>query len=164
MQATLLELTATTVTDALLAQQPQTRRLLVCGGGVRNRQLMKRLAARLPEVQVESSALHGLDPEYVEAMGFAWLAQRTMDGLAGNLPSVTGATGPRILGQSTWREVAPSTQGVDSPGSRAWARLYLYKAANRSPALRARPARRRSHRRGRPLRDRRNRSGPPVHC
>ncbi len=98
VQATLLELTVATVADALLAQQPQTRRLLVCGGGVRNRQLMKRLAARLPEVQVESSAVHGLDPEYVEAMGFAWLAQRTMDGLAGNLPSVTGATGPRILG------------------------------------------------------------------
>lgn len=98
VQATLLELTVATVADALLAQQPQTRRLLVCGGGVRNRQLMKRLAARLPEVQVESSAMHGLDPEYVEAMGFAWLAQRTMDGLAGNLPSVTGAKGPRILG------------------------------------------------------------------
>lgn len=98
VQATLLELTVATVADALLAQQPQTRRLLVCGGGVRNRQLMKRLAARLPEVQVESSAMHGLDPEYVEAMGFAWLAQRTMDGLAGNLPSVTGAQGPRILG------------------------------------------------------------------
>ncbi len=98
VQATLLELTVATVADALLAQQPQTRRLLVCGGGVRNRQLMKRLAARLPEVQVESSAMHGLDPEYVEAMGFAWLAQRTMDGLAGNLPSVTGANGPRILG------------------------------------------------------------------
>lgn len=98
VQATLLELTVATVADALLAQQPQTRRLLVCGGGVRNRQLMKRLAARLPEVLVESSAMHGLDPEYVEAMGFAWLAQRTMDGLAGNLPSVTGAQGPRILG------------------------------------------------------------------
>ncbi|MBH1433312.1 anhydro-N-acetylmuramic acid kinase [Stenotrophomonas maltophilia] len=98
VQATLLELTVETVVEALLAQQPQTRRLLVCGGGVRNRQLMKRLAARLPEVQVESSAVHGLDPEYVEAMGFAWLAQRTMDGLAGNLPSVTGAQGPRILG------------------------------------------------------------------
>ncbi|EED37959.1 anhydro-N-acetylmuramic acid kinase [Stenotrophomonas sp. SKA14] len=98
VQATLLELTVATVADALLAQQPQTRRLLVCGGGVSNRQLMKRLAARLPEVQVESSAMHGLDPEYVEAMGFAWLAQRTMDGLAGNLPSVTGANGPRILG------------------------------------------------------------------
>lgn len=98
VQATLLELTVATVADALLAQQPQTRRLLVCGGGVRNRQLMKRLAAWLPQVHVESSAVHGLDPEYVEAMGFAWLAQRTMDGLAGNLPSVTGARGPRILG------------------------------------------------------------------
>jgi len=98
VQATLLELTVATVADALLAQQPQTRRLLVCGGGVHNRQLMKRLAERLPAVQVESSAVHGLDPEYVEAMGFAWLAQRTMDGLAGNLPSVTGAKGPRILG------------------------------------------------------------------
>ncbi|MBH1804796.1 anhydro-N-acetylmuramic acid kinase [Stenotrophomonas maltophilia] len=98
VQATLLELTVATVADALLTQQPQTRRLLVCGGGVRNRQLMKRLAARLPDVQVESSAVLGLDPEYVEAMGFAWLAQRTIDGLAGNLPSVTGAKGPRILG------------------------------------------------------------------
>ncbi|MBH1629104.1 anhydro-N-acetylmuramic acid kinase [Stenotrophomonas maltophilia] len=98
VQATLLELTVATVVDALLAQQPQTRRRLVRGGGVRNRQLMKRLAAQLPEVQVESSAVHGLDPEYVEAMGFAGLAQRTMDGLAGNLPSVTGAKGPRILG------------------------------------------------------------------
>lgn len=98
VQATLLELTVATVADALLTQQPQTRRLLVCGGGVRNRQLMTRLAARLPGVQVESSAVHGLDPEYVEAMGFAWLAQRTMEGLAGNLPSVTGAKGPRILG------------------------------------------------------------------
>lgn len=98
VQATLLELTAVTVADALLAQQPETRRVLVCGGGVHNRQLMRRLAALLPGVAVESSAVHGLDPEYVEAMGFAWLAQRTMDGLAGNLPSVTGAKGPRILG------------------------------------------------------------------
>jgi len=98
VQATLLELTAVTVADALLAHQPETRRVLVCGGGVHNRQLMRRLAALLPGVAVESSAVHGLDPEYVEAMGFAWLAQRTMDGLAGNLPSVTGAKGPRILG------------------------------------------------------------------
>jgi anhydro-N-acetylmuramic acid kinase len=98
VQATLLELTAVTVADALRAQQPDTRRVLVCGGGVHNRQLMRRLAALLPGVAVESSAVHGLDPEYMEAMGFAWLAQRTMDGLAGNLPSVTGASGPRILG------------------------------------------------------------------
>ncbi|KAF1013589.1 MAG: Anhydro-N-acetylmuramic acid kinase [Stenotrophomonas maltophilia] len=98
VQATLLELTAATVADALLAQLPDVRRLLVCGGGVHNPRLLQRLAARLPGVVVESSAVRGLDPDYVEAMGFAWLAQRTLDGLAGNLPSVTGAKGPRILG------------------------------------------------------------------
>jgi len=58
----------------------------------------RRLAARLPEVVIESSAVHGLDPDYLEAMGFAWLAQRTLDGLPGNLPSVSGARGLRILG------------------------------------------------------------------
>ncbi len=98
VQATLLELTAATVADALLAHLPGVRRVLVCGGGVRNPQLLQRLGARLPGVVVESSAVHGLDPDYMEAMGFAWLAQRTLDGLAGNLPSVTGAEGPRILG------------------------------------------------------------------
>lgn len=98
VQATLLELTAATVADALRAHLPEARRVLVCGGGVRNPQLLQRLSARLPGVVVESSAVHGLDPDYMEAMGFAWLAQRTLDGLAGNLPSVTGAQGPRILG------------------------------------------------------------------
>lgn len=98
VQATLLELTAATVADALLAHLPDARRVLVCGGGVRNPQLLRRLSARLPGVVVESSAVHGLDPDYMEAMGFAWLAQRTLDGLAGNLPSVTGAAGPRVLG------------------------------------------------------------------
>ncbi|MDY0956651.1 anhydro-N-acetylmuramic acid kinase [Stenotrophomonas rhizophila] len=98
VQATLLELTAATVADALLAHLPGARRVLVCGGGVRNAQLLRRLAARLPGVVIESSAVHGLDPDYLEAMGFAWLAQRTLDGLPGNLPSVSGARGPRILG------------------------------------------------------------------
>jgi anhydro-N-acetylmuramic acid kinase len=98
VQATLLELTAATVADALLANLPGATRVLVCGGGVRNPQLLRRLGARLPGVVIESSAVHGLDPDYLEAMGFAWLAQRTLDGLPGNLPSVTGARGPRILG------------------------------------------------------------------
>lgn len=98
VQATLLELTAATVTDALLAQLPGTRRVLVCGGGVRNPQLLSRLQARLPGVAIGSSAEHGLDPDYMEAMGFAWLAQETLAGRPGNLPSVSGARGPRILG------------------------------------------------------------------
>jgi anhydro-N-acetylmuramic acid kinase len=98
VQATLLELTATTVADALLRQQPRTQRLLACGGGVRNPLLMARLAAHLDGITVESSAMHGLDPDYMEAMGFAWLAAQTLAALPANLPSVTGARGPRILG------------------------------------------------------------------
>ena len=98
VQATLLELTATTVADALRTSQPQTRRVLVCGGGVHNPRLLARLAARLPGCVVESTAAHGLDPDFVEAMGFAWLARETLAGRPGNLPSVTGARGPRVLG------------------------------------------------------------------
>ncbi len=98
VQATLLELTAATVADALRATQPQTRRVLVCGGGVHNPALLARLAARMPGAVVESTAAHGVDPDFIEAMGFAWLARETLAGRPGNLPSVTGAKGPRILG------------------------------------------------------------------
>jgi len=98
VQATLLELTAATAAGALLAHQPGTARVIVCGGGVRNPELMARLAARLPGVVVESTAAHGLDPDYVEAMAFAWLARETLAARPGNLPAVTGARGPRVLG------------------------------------------------------------------
>ena len=98
VQATLLELTAATVADALQATQADTQRVLVCGGGVHNAALMARLAARMPEAIVESTSAHGLDPDYVEAMGFAWLARETLAGRPGNLPGVTGAKGLRVLG------------------------------------------------------------------
>jgi len=98
VQATLLELTAVSVADALRAQQPGTRRVLVCGGGVHNARLLQRLAANLPEASVESSAAYGVDPDFVEAMGFAWLARQALAQRPGNLPSVTGARGPRVLG------------------------------------------------------------------
>ena len=98
VQATLRELTARTIADALRASQPETRRLLVCGGGVHNPVLMEALRQALPEVVLASTAEFGLDPDHVEAMGFAWLARQTLHGKAGNLPSVTGAAGPRILG------------------------------------------------------------------
>jgi anhydro-N-acetylmuramic acid kinase len=98
VQATLLELTAASVTDALRALQPDTQRLLVCGGGVHNPLLLQRIAARLPDAIVESTAAHGVDPDFVEAMGFAWLARETLAGRPGNLPAVTGARGPRVLG------------------------------------------------------------------
>lgn len=98
IQATLLELSVATVADALLAHLPQVKRVLVCGGGVRNPQLLRRLGAWLPGIVIESSAAHGLDPDYMEAMGFAWLARETLAGRPANLPSVSGAKGPRILG------------------------------------------------------------------
>jgi anhydro-N-acetylmuramic acid kinase len=98
VQRTLLELTAASVADALLAQQPGTRRLMACGGGVHNPLLLERLRARLPAVVVESTAAHGVDPDFVEAMGFAWFARETLAGRPGNVPSVTGARGPRVLG------------------------------------------------------------------
>ena len=96
--ATLAELSAATIGDALRATQPETARLIACGGGVHNPHLMARLAARLPGIAVETSAAHGIDPDFVEAAGFAWLAHLTLAGLPGNLPSVTGARGYRILG------------------------------------------------------------------
>ena len=98
VQATLLELSAATVVDALRMHQPMTRRVLACGGGVRNTPLLGRIAAQLPGVVVESTAAHGLDPDFVEAMAFAWLARQTLAGLPGNMPSVTGASGLRVLG------------------------------------------------------------------
>jgi len=98
VQATLLELSALTISRALQAYLPKVQRMLLCGGGVHNRQLIQRLRAHLPEVQLISSLEIGVDPDYMEAMGFAWLARQTLLGLPGNMPSVTGATGPRILG------------------------------------------------------------------
>ena len=98
VQATLCELTAATVADALRATLPGASRVLVCGGGVHNPLLMERLALRLPGVALASTASIGMDPDFIEAAGFAWLARETLDGRPGNLPSVTGARGPRVLG------------------------------------------------------------------
>lgn len=98
VQATLLALTARSIADALQAAQPGTARVVACGGGVHNRALMAALADALPGCALESSVAHGLDPDHVEAMGFAWLAHATVHGRPGNLPGVTGAAGPRVLG------------------------------------------------------------------
>jgi anhydro-N-acetylmuramic acid kinase len=98
VQATLAELTARSVAAALLRHAPRTGRLLVCGGGAANADLMRRLRAQLPGVSVEDTGAHGVPPQQVEALAFAWLAHAFDNRRAGNLPSVTGARGPRILG------------------------------------------------------------------
>lgn len=98
VQATLLELTARTIVESLKKAQATTEALLVCGGGAHNSALMARIAALLPGTQVGTTAAKGVDPDWVEATAFAWLAHCCLENIPGNRPSVTGAKGPRILG------------------------------------------------------------------
>ncbi|WP_019409884.1 anhydro-N-acetylmuramic acid kinase [Pseudomonas psychrophila] len=98
VQATLLELTAQTIVQSLQAAQPNTRELLVCGGGAHNGALMRRLAQLLAPTQVSSTQTKGVDPDWVEAMAFAWLAHCCLENIPANRPSVTGARGLRVLG------------------------------------------------------------------
>ncbi|MDN3552331.1 anhydro-N-acetylmuramic acid kinase [Halomonas almeriensis] len=103
VQATLAELTASSIAQGIeMARQqleaPAMTRLLPCGGGAHNPDLMARLARQLPEARVTDSSEAGWPPDWLEAGAFAWLAWRRLEGLPGNLPSVTGALGPRVLG------------------------------------------------------------------
>jgi len=98
VQATLSELTAVSVAEAVTEHARGTSDLFVCGGGVHNSELMRRLGAALNGTQVRSTASVGLDPDWVEAAAFAWLAMRSTNGLPGNLPSVTGASRSVVLG------------------------------------------------------------------
>ncbi|WP_434584491.1 anhydro-N-acetylmuramic acid kinase [Klebsiella sp. R390] len=97
VQATLVELTAVTIAEQVMLSGG-CERLLVCGGGARNPLLMARLAALLPGTEVSTTDTAGISGDDMEALAFAWLAWRTMSGLPGNLPSVTGASEASILG------------------------------------------------------------------
>ena len=98
VQATLCELTATTLADAIRASAIEIDRVLICGGGVHNNYCRERLQTRLGGIPVESTERYGIHPDWVEAMAFAWLAQCHIDGIPGNLPSVTGAREAVVLG------------------------------------------------------------------
>jgi len=98
VQATLCELTAATIADAVIASHTKIERVLICGGGMHNAYCLERLQSLLPGVAVESTQAHGVHPDWVEAMAFAWLAQRYIENKPGNLPSVTGAIDSVVLG------------------------------------------------------------------
>ena len=98
VQATLAELTSTSIARAISTSPLAVAEIYICGVGSHNAHLMRRLAAQLAPATVASTAALGMDPDWVEAATFAWLASRTLDGLAGNSSAVTGATGPRVLG------------------------------------------------------------------
>lgn len=98
VMATLCDLTARSITNAVTACNPQVTRVLLCGGGTYNRTLVRRLGALLPDCQLGTTADFGVPPDWVEAMAFAWLARETLAGRPGNLPAVTGAGRPAVLG------------------------------------------------------------------
>lgn len=98
VQATLLEFTAMSLCDAVSRECSGAQELYVCGGGAHNSALMQRINALLPDLRVMTTAALGIDPDWVEALAFAWLARQTLHREPGNLPAVTGARGERILG------------------------------------------------------------------
>jgi anhydro-N-acetylmuramic acid kinase len=98
VQATLAELTAQTSAAAFRSHGCGARELVVCGGGAFNGDLMARLARLVAPASVVASSARGLPPDQVEAVGFAWLARAFTERWPGNIPAVTGAMGPRVLG------------------------------------------------------------------
>lgn len=99
VQATLTELTARSIAHGILnTAGAKPKQVMVCGGGRHNLLLMERLAAALPDSDLGTTDELGLDGDWVEAVAFAWLAKQRIARLPGNLPAVTGAAGPRILG------------------------------------------------------------------
>ena len=98
VERTFCELTARSVVDALRRFAPDTRRVLLCGGGARNVFLRQRMGELMAGTPFELSDAYGLSLGLVEAAAFAWLAMRHVNGLHGNLPAATGATRSAILG------------------------------------------------------------------
>lgn len=103
VQATLLELTAVSICDHLnQLQQNSALEIFICGGGAFNESLLNRLRKLLAPTEVRTTSALGIDPEWVEAMAFAWLAKQTIEKKPGNLATVTGAKRDLILGGVYW--------------------------------------------------------------
>jgi len=106
VQATLMAFTVSTVTDAINQYARQTDKVYVCGGGARNSALMRQLQTALNPIKVETTATIGLEPQWVEAAAFGWLAEQTLQHNALDLREVTGARSPNILGAVYWSKKA----------------------------------------------------------
>ncbi len=98
VQASLAQFTVDSIAHAVKRSPVEVTEIYICGGGAHNVDLMARLEHQLAPQLVASTAALGIDPDWVEAATFAWLAARTLNQLPGNAPAVTGASGPRILG------------------------------------------------------------------
>jgi anhydro-N-acetylmuramic acid kinase len=98
IQASLCAFTANSIAYAVQQFLPGIERIIVCGGGIHNKHLIKTLQQCMHPVTIESTEQYGLHPDWVEAAAFAWLAKQTLDHKPGNLPQVTGAKRAVILG------------------------------------------------------------------
>lgn len=98
VQATLLELTATLIAQTIRDSETHPQQALICGGGAHNETLLNAISLYLPTIKVASTQLIGIDPDYLEAMMFAWLADKTVNQVPIDLTSITGASHSAILG------------------------------------------------------------------
>lgn len=98
VQATLLEFTALSLCQSIKQECAGAQEVYICGGGIHNEALVNRIKVGLTPTPVYSTSNLGIDPDWMEALAFAWLARQTVHQLPGNLPEATGARGPRILG------------------------------------------------------------------
>ncbi len=98
VQATLLDLTAASIVDALTTLPGPVEEIYLCGGGAFNTALINRIATLATPVPVNTTAALGMDPKWVEAAAFAWLARQTLANQSGNAPEATGASRALVLG------------------------------------------------------------------
>jgi anhydro-N-acetylmuramic acid kinase len=98
VQSTLLQLTVEGVAAAIRDYCGNASEIYLCGGGAHNGELVHRLKQRLPDRTIALTDAIGIGTDWVEGFAFAWLARQALHGQPGNLPEVTGARGPRILG------------------------------------------------------------------
>jgi anhydro-N-acetylmuramic acid kinase len=97
VQATLTALTTKSISEAIKIHAPDTDEIFVCGGGAHN-SFMVHLLQKDSGLEIKTTSALGLDPDWVEAAAFAWLAKQRIEGKPGNLPAVTGATKAVMLG------------------------------------------------------------------
>lgn len=98
VQATLLALTAESIAQAINSHPSQPKHVILCGGGARNGALIDAIAIKLDHADIKDVKLLGFDPDYIEAMMFAWLAEKRLNNIAFDLHDITGATKPAVLG------------------------------------------------------------------